>query len=70
LNKTSLININAKLELLVLVSKLTVFSQELFVYLFIYSFPNWEVIKGILGAKKYPVKLAKKSEIKCPNPCK
>lgn len=27
-----------------------------------------ELINGILGAKKYPVKLANKIGIKCPNP--
>lgn len=34
----------------------------------IYSFSICEPIKGILGAKKYPVKLANKMGMKCPNP--
>ena len=39
-------------------------------YCIFYSFSICEPIKGILGAKKYPVKLANKIGMKCPNPVK
>ena len=38
--------------------------------LFLHSFSICEPIKGILGAKKYPVKLANNIGMKCPNPVK
>src|SRR5690606_23628454 len=37
----------------------------------VFSFRSiWALIKGILGAKKYPVKLANRMGIKCPKPVK
>jgi hypothetical protein len=33
-----------------------------------YSFTNCDLIKGILGARKYPVRLASKMGVKYPKP--